>query len=43
LGVTVSVSQRTVHLEGRVATERQKRAAQGVKGIEEVRSRISIG
>src|SRR5262245_38845702 len=45
-GIEVSVNNGTVYLQGRVATERQKRAAESaarsVNGIEQVRSRIVV-
>jgi type II secretory pathway predicted ATPase ExeA len=47
LGVAVSVNNGTAYLEGRVATERQRRAAEraarSVEGVERVRNRISVG
>jgi len=46
MGVDVSVINGTAYLEGRVATERQRaaaeRAARGVAGIERVRNRIAV-
>ena len=47
IGVDVSVINGTAFLEGRVATEQQKnaaeRAARSVAGVERVRNRISVG
>ena len=46
IGVAVSVNSGTAYLEGQVATERQKRAAESaarsVGGVERVRSRIEV-
>ena len=46
MGVDVSVINGTAYLEGRVATERQRdaaeRAARGVAGVQRVRNRIAV-
>ena len=46
IGIAVSVDNGTAYLEGQVATERQKRAAESaarsVGGVERVRSRIGV-